>query len=230
MSKVYDWLTSLVDCKAVAQFFTPTPPVNFEEHLRKTNQRLDALEAHKIKLMQELRALQRQREDFKRRGQSVQIIEQQLLKHLEAIKELDARNLQIVAQYNEVARANNRKQMLETSVETAKMLSELGRDMRQQLKQVGGTSSIQETIDVVGDTMEEADRLTAFTSRAVIPEGMDTFRETGVLPVPLSLDEQLAEYLDMGKAASSVSEPAVRASPYAASAPVEIPLGVHEPA
>lgn len=231
MSSAYAWLTSLIDCKAVAQFFTPTPPINVEDHLRKMNSSLDLLENRKARLVHELHVLQRQREELKRKGQNVAIVEQQLMQHIGTIKEIDARNKQIVAQYNEVARANNRREMLATSVETTKVLTAVSRDIKVQLRSVGGTDKVQEVIDNIGDTMDEADRLSAFTSRAVLPEGMDTFRETGVLPKPLSLDDELSAYLDISPAASSVSEPtAIVSSPYG-DAQVAVPSTlIQEPA
>lgn len=232
MSSAFYWLTNLIDCKAVAQYFTPTPPANAEELLRKMMKTLDDLEERQARLVRELRMFQSERQRLKEKGVPATVVEQQMLQHIQAIKEIETENKRIVAQYNEVARANSRRQMLATSVETTRVLQAVSNEMKAQLKSVGGSDTIQDTIETIGDTMDEAEKLTAFTSRAIIPDGMDVFRETGVLPAPLSLDEQLADYLYSSGAASSVQEPArPTASPYVEIAHTPAtPLGVHEPA
>jgi vacuolar-type H+-ATPase subunit I/STV1 len=219
----------MVDCSTLGRIFTPTPPVNVEEHLRKMNASLDLLEARKGRLHSELLQLRSTREKMLRTGQPTQIIDQQILQHIQTVREIDATNKKIVAQYNEVARANNRREMLTTTVETTQVLSAVGRDIRAQMKKVGGTESVQDTIDSIGEAMEDADRLTAFASREIVPEGMDVFRETGVIPAKRSVDEELAALFGEVPMQRSTSVPvAASSSPYTDTVKVDEPLQIHE--
>lgn len=211
MANVWSWMTSLVNCRAVLGFFTPTTPIDDAEHTRQLLVRIDKIAVEKEQLIRELVGLRDTFKQQKANNKATNVTGAQIEKHLARLKLLDAQNLHLVNQYEQLNQVNVQAELLETSVVTTALVGKKTREMRGAIKRVGGEDFITEAQERAADTIDAAESIIDVASRELIPKGSRSLVTTGVYVGEQSLEDQMRAYLDVDEdvsvAASSVQEP-----------------------
>ena len=228
MTNAWGWLTSAIDCRAVIGFFTPSAPVDDAEHTRKLLVEIDKIAVEKELLIRELAELRNTYKAQKAKNKETKITLAQIEKHLGRLKALDAKNLHLVNQYEQLNQVNIQAELLETSAVTTTLISKKTKEMRGVIRRVGGGDLITETQAQTADTLDDVDKIINIASRDITPKGSRELVDTGVYIPPPSLEEQMNAYLDLDDesvAASSVQDPPIqRQSPFAGSVVQETPI------
>lgn len=227
MARVWEWLSGAINCQPLLAMLTPAAPLDVGAHLRGIDDEITRIGEQKTVLINEMKAMRRELAKALAQNNllAANTVRRQLKEHMEECKRLDARNLALVGQSNELARMHGDTEMVKMAARTTALLSEQARMIRREIRVVGGEDGIKDTLDGIAGTKEEAAAIIDFTSRALVPKTAKDYRETGVAIPELNSDEELDEYLgsfeqDTQVASSSRDPPVQRADPYAHAAPI----------
>lgn len=223
MARVWDWLTTAINCQPLIAMLTPEAPVDIHAHLRSLNRKIDNLDEEKTHLVSELQKLRVRHSELlaKKDVGRANIVRAQMGELVKRCKEIDAHNMLLVGQYSELEKVHGETDLLKTSAQTTALMQQQTRQMSKHIRTVGGADGLQSTLDRIADVKQESSELIAAASRALIPDGAIQMRETGVMLPPTSIEEEIDDYLgqlegDESQAASSVHEPPTpTADPYA---------------
>lgn len=207
---------SVANCHALTAALTPSQPLDDATHLRNILAEIEKMEKEKMWLDDELRKI---RAALPKTTQQA-TLKNQAMQYIKRGKEIERRNLALVGQYDELCALRGDRELVNMSARTAALFKEHASHMRQDMRQLGGAEGVRTALENIADVKQDAQDLIAFSSRALIPDGMQELRDTGVLPTPLTIEEELDQYLGLAdqeesRPASSIQEsPPLRLDPY----------------
>lgn len=192
MANILNWLPT-IDCNTVFSFFMPAPAPNTERQL---DALFDQLKKCGTEIKEQLVILERfnqQRVVLAKNGKKLpEKDELQVKQHLARVAMLKTRNTDLLQQYNTIQAIKDKSEVLDTTRDTVKIVKSMTGETKRKLASVGGARQIVSMMEDAADTMEDVQRVTDAVARAMSPYGMEEVQQTGEVPAPLSVDEELA--------------------------------------